>query len=73
MVLVNGKRAGYRGTAKQIRAFIVSDDTPNPLPTDGTNVDGMVASEVFAPFSIIYVVGNGTVYIADESGEFVEQ
>lgn len=73
MFLVNAKFVGYKNNKRSIRAFIVSDSTPSPLPTTGENVDGMTADEVFSPFSIIYTTDAGKVFIADESGEFVEQ
>lgn len=58
-----------------VMATILSDDTPETLPTTGALVDGMSADQVFAPFSLLYVVADveNKVYIADESGTFVAQ
>lgn len=53
-----------------VEAFIVSDETPAVLPTTGEIVGGMTEDEVFAPFSMIYVIANGDVYIAKEDGTF---
>ena len=55
---------------------LVSDTTPDPLPTDGNNIDRIPfdGNKVkFAPGSVLYVVNGGDVYMADESGEFVKQ
>lgn len=58
-------------TPKDItEAFILADTVPSPLPTTGADVGGMTANEVFAPFSMIYVISNGAVYVANESGVF---
>lgn len=58
-----------------VDAFIVSDTTPLPLPMTGANVDGMSANDVFAPFSILYIVNDADtkLFIADESGAFIAQ
>lgn len=59
-----------------VDVLIVSDTVPDPLPVNGENVDGLTAKDVFAPFSILYVVAADAahkVYIADESGQFVAQ
>ena len=61
--------------ARLVEAVIVADTPPNPLPTTGENVGGLSSSDRFAPFSMIYVVGDAEhkLYIANESGEFVSQ
>ena len=61
--------------ARLVEAVIVADTPPNPLPTTGENVEGLSSSDRFAPFSMIYVVGDAEhkLYIANESGEFVPQ
>lgn len=58
-----------------VRAFLVMDSTPQTLPTTGAGIEGMNARQVFAPFSILYVVeaAETKVYIANESGAFVAQ
>lgn len=59
-----------------IDAELVSTDTPDPLPTDGTGIDNFFepADKVkFAPGSVLYIVNGGDVYVADEDGEFVKQ
>ena len=70
----------YKGDAgsdtRLVEAFIVSDTVPTPLPVNGENVEGLTAKDVFAPFSVLYVVGANAankVYIANESGQFVAQ
>lgn len=58
-----------------VEAVILSDTIPSPLPTDGTNVTGLSENDVFAPFSILYIVHAAKIklFIADESGVFVAQ
>ena len=58
-----------------VQAFLVSDDTPETLPSTGEGIEGMNANQVFGPFSILYVVADvpTKVYIADESGVFIAQ
>ena len=59
-----------------VEAVIVSDDTPATLPTTGEGIDGLLKTDVFAPFSLLYVVNPAAahqVYIANESGAFVGQ
>lgn len=73
MTLVNSEYRGYSNGKRVIRGTVISNTTPSPLPTNGANVIGMSENEIFAPFSILYVVGNGDVYIANEDGEFVKQ
>ena len=67
---------GTRSDGKEIvEATILSDTTPDPLPTNGANVTGMTANQVFAPFSMLYVVADveNKVYVTNESGTFVPQ
>lgn len=67
---------GMRADGKtECEVLIVSNDTPNPLPTTGENVIGMSADQAFAPFSVLYVVADVAtkVYIADEDGIFRPQ
>lgn len=58
-----------------VRALIVASETPETLPVTGEGVEGMNADQVFAPFSILYVMADADakVYITDESGAFVAQ
>lgn len=77
MKAVEVKTIGIRESdgKRIVEAFIVSDDTPSPLPIDGTNVDGLTSEHIFAPLSILYIVGDADkkVYIANESGIFIPQ
>ena len=73
MTLVESKMTGYKNGKRVIQSVIVSDSAPDPLPTDGTNVIGMSADDVFAPGSLMIIVNSDAVYMADESGEFVLQ
>lgn len=60
---------------RTVRAFIVSSDTPDALPTTGENVTGLSSTDRFAPFSILYVIADveNKVYVADETGTFIAQ
>ena len=58
-----------------VRAVILADTTPDPLPTSGADVEGMAPGQVFAPFSVLYVAGDADtkLYVTNESGVFVPQ
>lgn len=60
---------------RTVRAFIVSSDTPDALPTTGENVIGLSRTDRFAPFSILYVIADveNKVYVANETGIFIAQ
>ena len=73
MTLVSSSSVEVVDGVEQMRAFVVANQTPATLPTDGTGVDGMRDNVHFAPFSILYVVTGGDVYIAGEDGVFVKQ
>lgn len=76
MKAISAKPVSIDGNGHQVvDAFIVSDTIPSPLPTTGAGIDGMSANDIFAPFSILYVVNDVTtkVFIANESGAFVAQ
>ena len=76
MKAVSMEPFGMTADGKEIvTAVIVADDTPATLPVTGANVEGMNANQVFAPFSLLYVIANATtkVYLADEAGAFVAQ
>lgn len=76
MRAVSADRMGVKADGTEImQVMILSDTVPSPLPTNGANVDGMTEKQVFAPFSLLYVVGeaDAKVFIADESGKFIPQ
>ena len=76
MRAISVEKKGIRADGKEIvEAVIVSDTVPDPLPTSGAIVVGMTENQVFAPFSLLYVVEDTTnkVYVANESGTFVSQ
>lgn len=58
-----------------VRVIIAADTLPATLPTTGANVEGLSATDTFAPMSMLYVVNSSPnkVYLADESGQFVAQ
>ena len=67
----------HRADGKRVVSVcIVADSTPATLPTTGAEVEGLTENDIFAPFSILYVVATDAetkVYLADESGHFVPQ
>lgn len=76
MVATNVKTISTRPDGvRTVRAFIVSDTEPVNLPTNGKDVKGLMETDVFAPFSILYVIANveDKIYVANESGTFVPQ
>ena len=76
MRAVSAERNGVMADGTEImQVMILANATPSPLPTNGASVDGMNANQIFAPFSLLYVVGDADVkvYIANESGTFIPQ
>ena len=74
MKLVSASIHGYDKTtgARIMDVFLFADSVPDPLPTNGEGIEGLAPSDTFAPFSMLYV-GTGAVYVANESGNFIEQ
>ncbi len=75
MVAISAEPKGTDAGRRVVQAFIVADDTPNALPTSGASVDGLYDTDIFAPFSVLYVVADvdTKVYITNESGVFIPQ
>ena len=76
MTAVIVEPVGTRGNQQVVRAMITADVTPEPLPTNGADVIGMTADQVFAPMSTLYVVAQDAetkLFIANEQGVFVAQ
>ena len=75
MTAVSVEHVSYRGDKQEVQAVILTDNVPAALPTTGADVKGMNANQVFAPFSLLYVIGEAEhkVYITNESGVFVPQ
>ena len=69
MYAVNVKVLQETENKRIVQAFIVADTVPAELPTTGKNVTGLLPKDVFAPFSVIYVVADVSdkMFIADES------
>jgi len=53
----------------------VASERPATLPESGADVAGMTDQQVFAPLSVLFVVGDSDekVFVTDESGVFVAQ
>ena len=57
---------------------IYADTTPSPLPSDASDIDNFPKSfdpknVIFAPGSVLYVIGGGTLYMADSTGAWIQQ
>lgn len=75
MYAVNVKVLQETEDKRIVQAFIITDTVPVELPTTGKDVTGLLPKDVFAPFSVIYVVADVSdkMFIADESGVFITQ
>ena len=72
MKAITATQKGQRPDGKRIMdAFILSDNDPATLPTTGEGITGMKDTDIFAPFSILFVLAGPKTYIANESGAFV--
>lgn len=56
-----------------VSCTVVANTLPSPLPTTGAGITNLDGHNRFAPMSVLYVVGSGAVYIANENGEFIAQ
>ncbi len=75
MRAVNLEKRGTKNGKEIMQAIIISDSVPATLPTTGDGIVGMNDNMIFAPMSLLYVVGDADskVYITNESGTFVPQ
>ena len=75
MTAVSVEHIGYRGGKEMVQAVLLSNTSPQTLPTTGADIEGMNENQVFAPFSLLYVTANveNKVFIANENGIFDPQ
>ena len=76
MKAVYVKPVGTTATsARIVDVLLVADTTPEPLPTTGAGITGLEATDVFSPFSALYIVGDAPhkVFVTNESGHFKPQ
>lgn len=75
MKLVSASIHGYDKTtgARIMDVVLTADTVPATLPTTGEGIEGLAASDTFAPFSFLYINGDGAVYVTNESGVFTFQ
>lgn len=61
-----------QGDRRTVKAILVADSPPNPLPVNGNGIEGLEPADVFAPLSALLVLDGSslTVYLADTSGTF---
>ena len=70
MRAVSAKQKGTKPDGTRIMdVFLLADSDPDTLPTNGNGIDGLLPTDVFAPFSILFALPSN-VYIANESGAF---
>lgn len=76
MIKMDGRVYKYTEGTKRYYRVMAYSDGPLTLPIAVTDVEGMTATDAFAPGSIIYIVANGgpsKVYMCDNTGTFVPQ
>lgn len=57
---------------RYVECELYADTVPSPLPT-AKDIPGFTEDDQIEAGSFLFIVNTGAVYIADESGEFVEQ
>lgn len=74
MKLVSSAIHSYDKTtgARIMSVVLLADTEPEALPITGEGIEGLVASDTFAPMSILYIANSGDVFTANESGNFVK-
>ncbi|MBQ6403845.1 MAG: hypothetical protein IJI27_08065 [Oscillospiraceae bacterium] len=71
MKAITATQKGQTASGKRVMdVFLLSDDDPQTLPTTGEGIGGLREDDVFAPFSILFVLSGPKTYIANESGVF---
>ncbi len=76
MTCVSATLVRNDGDARVMDVLLISDDVPDELPTTGKDILGLMATDKFAPFSVLFVVNASAaskVYIANEAGQFIAQ
>lgn len=58
---------------RYVSADLMSDTVPSPFPVNGKDVEGLTENDLFEKGSVLYVVGNASLYIRDSLGNWVEQ
>lgn len=71
MRAITVKEVGQTTDGKRIvDAFILADTDPSPVPTTGEGIKGLSGNDIFAPFSMLFVLDGPKTYVANESGKF---
>lgn len=76
MTAISVTRVGQNTEGKElVRAVIMADAVPDPLPLTGDGITGMTANQMFAPFSVLFITGDvgHKVFLTGETGEFIQQ
>ena len=77
MKAVQVEQVGTTATgARVVKVLLVADREPDNPPTTGAGIIGLNDTDVFAPFSVLYVTETNAThkaYIAGETGTFIPQ
>ena len=64
----------YSEGKRYVVADVITGDTPESFPADGTDIENLSENDILAMGTTIRVVQSAKVYMAkDDSGTFVEQ
>ena len=69
---VTNSKLIYEAEQNYVKATIYADSTPSPLPKP-EDIDGLDNTWKFTPDSVLYIVGNGDVYLAGEDNAWHKQ
>lgn len=62
----------YEAEQNYVKATIYADSKPSTMPVP-TDISGCDSSWKFTPDSVLYIVGNGDVYLAGEDNTWHKQ
>lgn len=55
---------------RTVQTLIIGKTMPNALPTTGSGIDGLLATDIFAPGSVIFCPDDNSKAVTNEDGEF---
>lgn len=69
---VTNSKLIYEAEQNYVKATIYADTTPDTMPVPA-DIPGCDSSLKFTPDSVLYIVGNGDVYLAGEDNQWHKQ
>lgn len=69
---VTSSKLIYEAEQNYVKATIYADSTPGTMPVPA-DIHGCDSSWKFTPDSVLYIVGNGDVYLAGEDNAWHKQ